>query len=60
MQFVPASVSNILFIKAIVGYKHNQDPAMELGTPAHHIIGVVTARVDRIGQFQFIIVGNCL
>ncbi|KAH7714978.1 hypothetical protein AAVH_17621 [Aphelenchoides avenae] len=31
-----------------VGYKHNQNPDVPLGTPAHHTMGVVTARIDRI------------
>ncbi|KAH7720046.1 hypothetical protein AAVH_12467 [Aphelenchoides avenae] len=39
---VPASIATW------VGYKHNQDPAVPMGIPAHHTIGVVTVLVDRI------------
>ncbi|KAH7716109.1 acyl-coenzyme A thioesterase 9 [Aphelenchoides avenae] len=31
-----------------IGYKHNQDPSVPMGTPGHHTMGIVTARIDRM------------
>lgn len=41
-----------------VGYKHNQDPNVPIGTPAHHSLGVVTGRVDRVGEWIYSFVNN--
>lgn len=37
-------------ISAYIGYKHNQNPSIPIGTPAHHTIGIVTGRVERVGK----------